>query len=59
MALFTEIVLSFPTVVFSVALLLSCLYWLMVVLGAMDVEFLDAGDGLDHDSAAVRDTTPA
>lgn len=46
MALFLDIVLSFPTIVFSVALALSCLYWVMVVLGGLDVEFLDAGDGL-------------
>ncbi len=46
MAVFLDIVLSFPTVAFSLLLCLVTLYWLMVVLGAMDIEALDFGDGL-------------
>lgn len=46
MAVFVDIILSFPTVVFSVGLVAALLYWLMVIVGAMDIEVLDFGDGL-------------
>lgn len=46
MDVFLDIVLSFPTVGFSFLLALVTLYWLMVVLGALDIEALDFGDGL-------------
>lgn len=46
MAVFIDIVLSFPTILFTAALAIATLYWLMVVLGALDIEMLDAGDGL-------------
>lgn len=38
---FIDIVLSLPTVVFTVPLLLACGYWLLVVLGGADPEALD------------------
>lgn len=43
---FFDIVLSFPTVLFSIALVVASLYWLMVVIGAADLEIIDGLDGL-------------
>lgn len=44
---FLDIALSFPTVVFSVALLVASGYWLLTLLGLMDLNILDLGDGGD------------
>ena len=44
---FVTTVLSLPTVLFTVPLLLSVLYWLFVVIGAVDLDALDALDGAD------------
>ena len=45
--------LSFPTFVFTILLGFTLLYWLIVIFGALDLEFLDAALGLDSVEAAV------
>jgi hypothetical protein len=45
LAEFVSIVLSFPTVVFTVPLVMLVLYWLLVIVGAADLEIFEAGDG--------------
>ncbi|HSF15399.1 MAG TPA: DNA repair ATPase [Vicinamibacteria bacterium] len=47
MLAFLTTVLSFPTVVFTVLLGLTLLYWLVVIAGAVDLDFLDGVVGLD------------
>ena len=42
---FVTTVLSLPTVVFTVPLLLSLIYWLFVVIGAVDLDALDGAEG--------------
>jgi len=42
---FLEVMLSFPTVVFTVMLALSVLYWLFVILGTLDMDLLGSADG--------------
>lgn len=45
---FYDIVLSFPTVVFTFLLLLTVFYWLLTIVGLVGVEMLDVGmDGAD------------
>ncbi|GAA2269305.1 hypothetical protein GCM10009853_023540 [Glycomyces scopariae] len=44
MSEFLDIALSFPPVVFSFGLVLVVLYWLAVVIGALDVDVVDVGD---------------
>jgi hypothetical protein len=39
--------LSFPTVVFTVLLLISLVYWLLVIIGALGLDMLDADHGGD------------
>ena len=43
---------SFPTFVFTCALLLTLLYWMVVIFGALDLDFLDSVLGLDSMDAA-------
>lgn len=45
MSEFLEVMLSFPTVVFTVMLALSVIYWLFVILGALDMDLLGSADG--------------
>lgn len=46
MASFVELLVSFPTAPFTVALGVAVLYWLLVIVGAAGVDLLDgAGDG--------------
>ncbi len=40
--------LSFPTVVFTVLLGIAAVYWLLVILGALGLDMLDADGGGDH-----------
>lgn len=42
---FYSIVTSFPTVIFSVFLIVSIFYWLISFLGVIDIDVLDASDG--------------
>lgn len=48
---FLQIVLAFPTVVFSVLLLVALGYWLIALLGLVDLDVLDvaSADGVDLD----------
>lgn len=43
MSEFLDIALSFPPVVFSFGLILVVLYWLSVIVGALDVDVVDVG----------------
>ncbi len=40
---FVDISLSFPTVIFTFLLGLALIYWLLVILGALDMDMLDPG----------------
>lgn len=53
---FLTVVGSFPTAIFSVLLVIAVLYWLISMtgmLGDLDADGLDAGDGSDADGSAV------
>lgn len=39
-----HLIISFPTVVFTVLLAVTVLYWLFVLVGALDLDFLGGGD---------------
>lgn len=41
MDIFLEIIVSFPTVVFTVLLIFGVFYWALAVLGLVDIEMLD------------------
>lgn len=43
---FISIAASFPTVIFTVGLGISALYWIAALLGAVDLEVFDAADGV-------------
>ncbi|MFO0552717.1 MAG: DUF1449 family protein [Polyangiaceae bacterium] len=45
---FLAVILSFPCVVFTVLLAVAVLYWLFVVVGALDMDSLDSAAGVDH-----------
>ncbi|MCC3763899.1 YqiJ family protein [Glycomyces sp. TRM65418] len=47
---FLDIALSFPPVVFSFGLILVVLYWLTVVVGALDVDIVDVGGDAELDA---------
>ncbi|GAA2140295.1 hypothetical protein [Glycomyces algeriensis] len=44
MSEFLDIALSFPPVVFSFGLVVVVLYWITVIIGALDVDIVDVGD---------------
>lgn len=46
---FLHIALSFPTIIWTILLVLSSGYWLFVMFGAIDLEFLDMQLDLDFD----------
>ena len=48
---FHQIVTSFPTVIFTVLLILSLLYWIVAVLGMVDIDLLDMDYDGDIDAA--------
>ncbi|MEZ5480371.1 MAG: hypothetical protein R3E95_23680, partial [Thiolinea sp.] len=50
MAAFLEIVFSFPTLVFSILLLVIMLYWLVALLGMMELDILDGDADLDSET---------
>lgn len=50
---FLATVLSFPTVVYTTGLGLVLVYWLTVILGALDVDVFDVDGDLDIDGDAV------
>lgn len=51
MQAFIDTVVAFPTVVFTVPLMLLVMYWLLTIVGALDIELLDgvfgAAEGLE------------
>ncbi|THV30078.1 OB-fold-containig protein [Glycomyces paridis] len=53
MSEFLDIALSFPPIVFSFGLMLVVLYWLTVIVGALDVDVVDVGgeSGAELDGA--------
>ncbi|WP_205326040.1 hypothetical protein [Glycomyces sp. YM15] len=50
MSEFLDIALSFPPVVFSFGLVLVVVYWLTVIIGAMDVDVVDVGSETEFDA---------
>lgn len=48
---FLHVALSFPTVMFSVLLVLSLLYWLFVIVGAVDIDLFGSADGVAEGAA--------
>lgn len=56
MDVFLQIALSFPTVVFSLLLAVAVVYWMMAMIGLIDLEVLNFApmpDGLDLDVGGV------
>jgi hypothetical protein len=55
MDLFLQIVLSFPTLLFSVALMVTLGFWLLAVLGLFELNVLDlaAADGVEVDAGGA------
>jgi membrane protein implicated in regulation of membrane protease activity len=49
---FVTTLVSFPTIVFTFALAAALLYWVVVIFGALDIDFLDTLLGLDSMDAA-------
>ena len=50
---FLVTVVAFPTIVFTFGLAVALLYWLVVIFGALDLDFLDSALGLDSIDAAL------
>ncbi len=50
---FLVTVVTFPTIVFTFGLAVALLYWLVVIFGALDLDFLDSALGLDSIDAAL------
>lgn len=50
MSEFLDIALSFPPVVFSFGLIIVVLYWLTVIIGALDVDIVDVGAEAELDA---------
>ncbi|MEO1268676.1 MAG: hypothetical protein AAFX99_11300, partial [Myxococcota bacterium] len=48
---FLQIVLTYPTIFFSVLLILVLLYWLMVIFGAIDLDALSGADAAAEGAA--------
>lgn len=57
MADFLNIVSHFPTVVFTVLLGVVFLYWLLAILGAVDIDMLDVDMDIDTDASGVGGLT--
>ena len=49
---FLTTLVSFPTIAFTCALAMALLYWMVVIFGALDLDFLDSVLGLDSMDAA-------
>ena len=45
MSAILDLLFAFPTVVFSIPVALSVLYWMAAIAGAVDIEVLDGADG--------------
>ena len=44
---FLTVISTFPTIIFTVPVALTCAYWVFVIIGALDIELLDTLSGLD------------
>jgi hypothetical protein len=44
---FIAVISTFPTIIFAVPVALACLYWLFVIIGAVDIDLIDSISGLD------------
>ena len=53
MSEFIEIALSLPTVLYSIVLAVVVLYWLLVLVGAFEIDFLDSVLGLEGADGAA------
>ena len=53
MAEFLNQAFTFPTIIFSILLGFVVLYWLFVIIGALDLDVLDAAAGLDGAEGAL------
>lgn len=51
---FVAIVTSFPTMIYTVGFIASLMYWLFVVLGALDMPSADGGDFHFGDAAGGK-----
>ena len=47
---------AFPTVIFSVLMGIAVIYWLFVIVGALDIDLLHVGDFGDHGDAGSHDS---
>lgn len=54
---FYHIVMSFPTVLFTILLLVVLGYWLLAILGAVDISILDFEMDMDADASALSNIT--
>jgi hypothetical protein len=52
MSEFLDVALSFPPIVFTFGLLLVVLYWVTVIIGALDVDIVDFGTDADAEVEA-------
>lgn len=55
MQIFYQIIMSFPTVLFTILLLVVLCYWLLAILGAVDISILDVD--IDADASALGAVT--
>lgn len=54
---FHQIVVSFPTSIFTVLLLVVMMYWLLAILGAVEISVLDIELDLDSDTSSLEAVT--
>lgn len=54
---FYHIVMSFPTVLFTILLLVVLGYWLLAILGAVDISIMDFEMDMDADASALSNIT--
>lgn len=52
MSEFLDAALAFPAVLFSFALVVVAVYWLIVLVGGAEVDALDGGEGVDSGASA-------
>lgn len=55
--MFYQIVMSFPTVFFTILLLVVLCYWLLAILGAVDISILDFDMDVDTDASSLSAVT--
>lgn len=50
---FLSIALSFPTIIFSFGMILVALYWLLAILGALDIDVVDVDTDVEADGGGL------